>query len=94
MASDRFGLLSSHPACALQNRAAFLLGRPSYLLYFWEIADQHQLLLQSALQRLDDDVGATDASLAPSATSSGGGHQQGQETPNEEPPQESFNKDV
>ncbi len=33
------------------------------------MADRHQLL-QSALQRLDDDVGASDASSAPSATSS------------------------
>ncbi len=43
------GSLSGRPACALQSRAAFLNGRPSYLLYFWEIADQHQLL-QSLLQ--------------------------------------------
>jgi len=41
----------------------------SYLLYFWEVADRHQLL-QSALQRLNDDVGALDASSVPSATSS------------------------
>ena len=69
--SVRFGSLSrtSRSECALQNRAAFLCGKPSYLLYFWEVADRHQLL-QSALQRLDDDVGASDASSAPSATSS------------------------
>jgi hypothetical protein len=69
--SVRFGSLSrtSRSECALQNRAAFLCGKPSYLLYFWEIADRHQLL-QSALQRLDNDVAASDASSAPSATSS------------------------
>ena len=69
--SVRFGSLSttSRSACALQSQAAFLCGKPSYLLYFWEVADRHQLL-QSALQRLDDDVGASDASSAPSATSS------------------------
>ena len=69
--SARFGSLSrrTRSECALQSRAAFLRGRPSYLLYFWELADRHQLL-QSALQRLDDDVGASDASSAPSATSS------------------------
>ncbi|KAI2505085.1 hypothetical protein MHU86_9361 [Fragilaria crotonensis] len=69
--SVRFGSLSrtSRSECALQNRAAFLCGKPSYLLYSWEVADRHQLL-QSALQRLDDDVGASDASSAPSATSS------------------------
>ena len=68
--SVRFGSLSSRnrSECALQSRAAFLCGKPSYLLYFWEVADRHQLL-QSALQRLDDDVGASDASSAPSATS-------------------------
>ena len=65
--SARFGSLASRSECALQNRAAFLLGKPSYLLYFWEIAEYHQLL-QSALQRLDDDVGASDASSAPSTT--------------------------
>lgn len=70
--SDRFGSLSGRPACALQNRAAFLCGKPSYLLYFWELADQHQLL-QSTLQRLDDDVAASDASSAPSSTSSSNG---------------------
>ena len=69
--SVRFGSLSrtSRSECALQSRAAFLRGRPSYLLYFWELADRHQLL-QSALQRLNDDVAVSDASSAPSATSS------------------------
>jgi hypothetical protein len=69
--SVRFGSLSrtSRSECALQSRAAFLRGKPSYLLYFWELADRHQLL-QSALQRLNDDVGALDASSVPSATSS------------------------
>jgi hypothetical protein len=66
--SQRFGLLTSCSACALQSRAAFLFGKPSYLLYFWELADRHQLL-QSSLQRLDNDVAASDAPSAPSATS-------------------------
>lgn len=63
--SARFGSLVSRSECALQNRAAFLRGKPPYLLYFWEVAENHQLL-RSALQRLDDDVGASDASSAPS----------------------------
>ena len=68
--SVRFGSLStSRSECALKNRAAFLCGKPLYLLYFWEIADHHQLL-QSALQRLDNDIAASDASSAPSATCS------------------------
>jgi hypothetical protein len=59
------GGLQGRAARALESRAAFLYGRPSYLLYFWEIADRHQLL-QSSLQRLRDSVGASDASAAPS----------------------------
>ena len=42
--------LQGRPARALESRAAFLYGRPSHLLYFWEIADRHQLL-QSSQQR-------------------------------------------
>ncbi len=59
------GGLQGRPARALHSRAAFLYGKPSYLLYFWEIADRHQLL-QSSLQRLHESVGASDASTAPS----------------------------
>ena len=62
---DAIGGLQGRPARALDSRAAFLYGKPSYLLYFWEIADRHQLL-QSSLQRLSDSVGASDASTAPS----------------------------
>ncbi len=68
--------LHGRPARALQTRIAFLNGRPSYLLYFWEVADAHQLL-PSLLQQLSNSTGAMDASGAPSATrsvsSSGGG---------------------
>ena len=63
------GSLDGRPARALQSRAAFLNGRPSYLLYFWEVADTHQLL-QSSLQRLSSNIGASDASCAPSVTDS------------------------
>ena len=59
------GGLQGRPARALDSRAAFLYGKPSYLMYFWEIADRHQLL-QSSLQRLHESVGASDASTAPS----------------------------
>ena len=51
-ARDNIGELAGCPARALQSRASFLNGRPSYLLYFWEVADAHQLL-QSSLQRLN-----------------------------------------
>ena len=42
----------------------FLNGRPSYRLYFWEVADTHQVL-QSLLQGLNNQSGASDASHAP-----------------------------
>jgi hypothetical protein len=63
------GSLSGRPACALQSRAAFPNGRPSYLLYIWAIADSDQLL-QSSLQRLSNSTGASDALLAPSTSNS------------------------
>jgi hypothetical protein len=46
-----FGSLDRRPPRALQSRAAFLNGKPSYLLYYWEIIDAHQLL-QSSVQLL------------------------------------------
>ncbi len=68
-----FGCLGGRPARALQTRAAFLYGRPSYLLYFWEVADNHQLLSLS-LQCQSNGSGAADAasavSAAPSSSSS------------------------
>ena len=70
------GSLDRRPARALQTRAAFLNGRPSYVLYFWEVADSHQLL-NSSLQRLSSSTGASDASCAVStalSTSSAGSH--------------------
>jgi hypothetical protein len=58
---------------ALQMQAAFLYGRPSYLLYFWEVADSHQLLSSSLQQCLSNGSGAADAasavSVAPSSSS-------------------------
>lgn len=38
-----------------------------YLLYFWEVADAHQLL-QSSLQCLSNSISASDASCAPSTS--------------------------
>ena len=64
----RMGSLSERPSHVLRSCAAFLNGRPSYLLYFWEAADAHQLLV-SSLQRLSSSTGATDASSAPSVLS-------------------------
>jgi hypothetical protein len=66
--SPGFGSLAGRPAYALNGRAGFLHGRPSYLLYFWELADKHQLL-QTTMQRLNQESGASDASSTPSAIS-------------------------
>ncbi len=82
-AGANMGNLSGRPSRALQSCAAFLNGRQSYLLYFWEAADAHQLLV-SSLQRLSSRTSATDASSAPSAlsaprsVSSSGGTRRGQ----------------
>ena len=65
-----FGCLTDRPAYALSSRGAFLQGRPSYLLYFWEVADKHQLL-QRTMNRLNDESGASDASSAPSVINVG-----------------------
>ena len=56
-----FGSLTQRPARALDSRAAFLRGMPSYLLYYWEIADSQQLLA-SCLQRLSEQASACNAS--------------------------------
>jgi hypothetical protein len=67
VADRSLGSLSGRPARALQSRAAFLNGKPPYLLYFWEVADTHQLLC-SSLQCLNNATGASDAaSAAPSS---------------------------
>ena len=42
------GPLSHRPARALQLRSSFLGGRPSYVLYYWEVVDMHPRLLQSS----------------------------------------------
>jgi hypothetical protein len=54
------GVLTGKSPQALQSRALFLNGHPSYLLYFWEVANSHQVL-QSLLQRVNNQAGASDA---------------------------------
>lgn len=83
------GSLGGRPARALQTRAAFLNGRPSYVLYFWEVADSHQLL-QSSLQRLSNGTGASDASFcgstAPSLSSVGSSTRRRKRRQDDSPP--------
>jgi hypothetical protein len=71
-----YGCLERQFPRALQNRAAFLNGKPSYLLYYWEIIDAHQLL-QLSVQRLTFNVGAGDASMTPSVTTTNTTHSSG-----------------
>ena len=66
------GSLSHRPARALQSRSSFLGGRPSYVLYYWEVVDTHQLL-QSSLQQLTSNAGAANASAVPGTVSSTAG---------------------
>jgi hypothetical protein len=56
----RFGNLTDRPRRALDSRKSFLNGKGPYHLYFWEVADEHQLL-GSALQRIADTASAPDA---------------------------------
>ena len=44
-----FGSLENRSRPALSRRHNFLQGKPSYLLYFWELMDHHQLL-QTTMQ--------------------------------------------
>ena len=53
---DNWGKLDNRPQQALDTRSEFLLGNPSWYLYFWKLADSFQLL-DSAMQRLSGKVG-------------------------------------
>jgi len=63
-----YGELANASQEALDNRVKFIKdGKESYLLYFWELIDNHGLLA-SAMQKLNDRVSATNgAAGVPSA---------------------------
>ena len=46
-----FGLLENRSRPALSQHHNFLRGKPSYLFYFWELMDHHQLLKVVCLDR-------------------------------------------
>jgi hypothetical protein len=69
--NESFGSLRQRPARALDSRAAFLRGMPSYILYYWEVAESQQLL-SSCLQRLSNQANAPDASSAALVSRRGG----------------------
>ncbi len=50
-----FGSLKNCLQLALNNQKYFVEGKSSYLLYLWELLDEHDLA-GSSMQRLNDDV--------------------------------------
>lgn len=62
---EHFGALPERPVEALETRRNFLNGKPSYLLYFWEMADTLQVL-QSSLSRIDAGSACASAQRVPS----------------------------
>ena len=62
-----FGQLANRGRPALATRRNFLQGKPSYLLYYWELMDRHQLL-SSTVQRFDEGFAAADAKSVPTIT--------------------------
>ena len=57
--TGRFGSLKQRPRRALDNRSNFFDGRSTYLLYMWDMLDEHGLL-QSSVQQLHDGIGSGD----------------------------------
>ena len=68
------GALSNRPGCALQSRRSFVGGRPSYVLYYLEVADAHinSCNLRCRVRLSTSNAGAADATVAPSTVSSTG----------------------
>jgi len=63
-----WGALEGRTQEALDNRANFLRGQPSWYLYYWEDTDSFQRL-DYTVQRLSTDVGASDGSVVSSVVS-------------------------
>jgi hypothetical protein len=52
-----FGSLNGRPQYALDSRANFFIHSPTYLLYLWDVLDEHDLV-QTSMQQLVDGVGS------------------------------------
>jgi hypothetical protein len=52
-----FGSLNGRPQQALDSRANFFVNSPTYLLYLWDVLDEHDLV-QTSMQQLVDGVGS------------------------------------
>jgi hypothetical protein len=65
----QFGSLRDRDRGALSSRASFVQNHQSYLLYFWEQMEKHDLL-RTSFQKLNDETASIDGGLSvPSATS-------------------------
>jgi hypothetical protein len=70
VASEEDGILAKRSPAALNCRASFLQGKPSYLLIYWEICDDHQLL-SSALGKISKACSAEDGNKPPAVITTG-----------------------
>ncbi len=50
-----FGSLNGRPQQALDSQANFFVNSPTYLLYLWDVLDEHDLV-QTSMQQLVDGV--------------------------------------
>lgn len=66
-----YGELKNRPSRALDTRSSFLLNRPSYLLYLWEVFEQHGLL-STTVNRLSNNVAVADGEVESMPLVSGG----------------------
>jgi hypothetical protein len=53
-----FGCLNGSPQQALDSRSNFLVNSPTYLLYLWDVLDEHNLVQTSMQQLVVDGVGS------------------------------------
>jgi hypothetical protein len=58
---NRFRRLKKRPQQALDLRRNFFDGKSTYLLYLWEMLEEHNLF-QSSMQQLHEDIGSGDGS--------------------------------
>ena len=61
IAMTGFERLKKRPQRALDYRRNFFDGKSTYILYLWEMLEEHNLF-QSSTQQLHEDVGSVDGS--------------------------------
>ncbi len=63
------GLFRERNHGGLSCRSSFVPNNQSYMLYYWELMDKHDLL-RSSFQKLNDDTASTDGGLSVLSTGS------------------------